>query len=105
MQGKNVYQFTEDVLQPNNYTYWVPPPPPFDPTVPPAPQAPGVQGINVSDHLHMILCFMSDARLRLVVNASKRSQAEIPKHTAQWHTKQLFALYSNKFSLMAWIIM
>ncbi|KAK9902019.1 hypothetical protein WJX75_001351 [Coccomyxa subellipsoidea] len=47
--GKNVYQFTEDVLQPNNYTYWVPPPPPFDPTVPPAPQAPGVQGINPPD--------------------------------------------------------
>ncbi|EIE18583.1 DUF221-domain-containing protein [Coccomyxa subellipsoidea C-169] len=47
--GKNVYKFTEDILQPNNYTYWIPPPPPLDPVAPPPPPADNVQGINPPD--------------------------------------------------------
>jgi len=54
VQGKQVMANLSQAgaLKPNNYTYWIPPPPPVDPTVPPPPPvSPGIQGVNVSSLL------------------------------------------------------
>ncbi len=91
VQGKNVYKFTEDILQPNNYTYWIPPPPPLDPVAPPPPPADNVQGINVRNPTGLNCQFCSSFMCW--------------KESESMHRSAVLVLVMHALILVPWIVM